>query len=133
MIEEPSVEDTIAILRGLKEKYEVHHGIRIRDAALVAAAKLSQRYIPARQLPDKAIDLDRRGRVAAQDGDRERRRRRSTTSSAAIMTLEVERAALERENDRRAKQRLPEVEREIAELKEQASRDEGAVAARARR
>src|SRR5205085_12321007 len=57
MIEQPSIEDTIAILRGLKERYEVHHGIRIRDAALVAAAKLSHRYISSRQLPDKAIDL----------------------------------------------------------------------------
>src|SRR5947199_7836256 len=57
MVEEPNVEDTIAILRGLKDKYEVHHGIRIRDVALVAAARLSNRYITSRQLPDKAIDL----------------------------------------------------------------------------
>ena len=67
---EPSVEDTIAILRGLKERYEVHHGVRIQDAALVAAAVLSHRYITGRQLPDKAIDLDRRGRVAPAHRDR---------------------------------------------------------------
>ena len=67
---EPSVADTIAILRGLKERYEAHHGVMIRDAALVAAAVLSDRYISDRQLPDKAIDLDRRGRVAPADGDR---------------------------------------------------------------
>jgi ATP-dependent Clp protease ATP-binding subunit ClpB len=119
MIEQPSIDDTIAILRGLKERYEVHHGIRIRDAALVAAAKLSHRYIPARQLPDKAIDLidEAASRlkmeiesVPTPIDNLERR----------IVTLEIEKAALERENDRRSKQRLPEVEREIAELREQA-------------
>src|SRR5436305_341923 len=121
MIEEPSVEDTIAILRGLKDKYEVHHGIRIRDAALVAAARLSHRYIPARQLPDKAIDL------ADEAASRHKMEIESVhtpidTLERRVMVLEVERAALEREKgDRRAKQRLPEVEREIAELKEQAS------------
>ena len=120
MVEEPSVDDTIAILRGLKEKYEVHHGIRIRDAALIAAAKLSSRYIPARQLPDKAIDLIDEAAahlkmeiesVPTPIDNLERR----------VYTLEVERAALERENDRHSKQRLPEVNRTIAELKEQAS------------
>ncbi len=120
MIEEPSVDDTIAILRGLKEKYEIHHGIRIRDAALIAAAKLSHRYIPARQLPDKAIDLidEAASRLKMEIesiptpiDNLERR----------IVTLEVERAALEREDDRRAKERLPIVQREIAELREQAA------------
>ncbi len=122
MIEEPSLEDTIAILRGLKEKYEVHHGITIRDAALVAAAKLSHRYIPARQLPDKAIDL------VDEAASRLKMEIESTptpidTLERRITTLEVERAALEREKteDRRARQRLPDVEREIADLKEQAS------------
>jgi len=120
MIEEPSVDATIAILRGLKDKYEVHHGIRIRDAALVAAAKLSQRYIPARQLPDKAIDL------VDEAASRLKMEIESVptpidTLERRVMTLEVERAALEREDDRRSKQRLPEVVREIAELKEQAS------------
>ncbi len=122
MIEEPSLDDTIAILRGLKEKYEVHHGITIRDAALVAAAKLSHRYIPARQLPDKAIDL------VDEAASRLKMEIESTPTPIDILerritTLEVERAALEREQkeDRRARQRLPEVEREIANLKEQAS------------
>jgi ATP-dependent Clp protease ATP-binding subunit ClpB len=121
MVDEPTVEDTIAILRGLKEKYEVHHGIRIRDAALVAAAKLSSRYIPARQLPDKAIDL------VDEAASRLKMEIESVPTpidnlERRIMVLEVERAALEREKgDRRAKERLPEVEREIADLKEQAS------------
>ncbi|HEY1817112.1 MAG TPA: ATP-dependent chaperone ClpB [Kofleriaceae bacterium] len=121
MIEEPSVNDTIAILRGLKEKYEVHHGIRIRDAALVAAAKLSHRYITARQLPDKAIDL------VDEAASRLKMEIESVPTpidnlERRIVVLEVERVALEREkHDRFAKQRLPEVEREIAELKEQAS------------
>jgi ATP-dependent Clp protease ATP-binding subunit ClpB len=120
VIDEPSVNDTIAILRGLKDKYEVHHGIRIRDAALIAAAKLSHRYIPQRQLPDKAIDLidEAASRlkmeiesVPTPIDNLERR----------IMVLEVERAAMEREGDKRAKQRLKELEREISELREQAS------------
>jgi ATP-dependent Clp protease ATP-binding subunit ClpB len=120
MIEEPSVNDTIAILRGLKDRYEVHHGIRIRDAALVAAARLSHRYIPARQLPDKAIDL------VDEAASRLKMEIESVptpidTLERRVMTLEVERAALEREDDRRSRQRLPDVVREIAELKEQAS------------
>src|SRR5262245_23291083 len=120
MIEEPSVEDTIAILRGLKDKYEVHPGIRIRDAALVAAAKLSHRYITSRQLPDKAIDL------VDEAASRLKMEIESVPTpidqlERRLDTLEVERAALERENDRRARQRLPQAEREIAELKEQIS------------
>jgi ATP-dependent Clp protease ATP-binding subunit ClpB len=120
MIEEPSVDDTIAILRGLKDKYEVHHGIRIRDAALIAAAKLSHRYIPSRQLPDKAIDL------VDEAASRLKMEIESVPTpidnlERRVMTLEVERAALEREDDRRARQRLPQALREIAELKEQAS------------
>src|SRR5262245_42486267 len=120
MIEEPSVDDTIAILRGLKDKYEVYHGIRIRDSALVAAAKLSHRYIPSRQLPDKAIDL------VDEAASRLKMEIESVPTpidnlERRVTTLEVERAALEREDDRRARQRLPQVEREIAELKEQAS------------
>ncbi|HEY5927285.1 MAG TPA: ATP-dependent chaperone ClpB [Kofleriaceae bacterium] len=122
MIEEPSLDDTIAILRGLKERYEVHHKIRVRDAALIAAARLSHRYIPARQLPDKAIDL------VDEAASRLKMEIESTPTpidmlERRVATLEVERAALEREqkDDRRARQRLPDVEREIAELKEQAS------------
>ncbi len=120
MIEEPSLDATIAILRGLKDKYEVHHGIRIRDAALVAAARLSHRYIPARQLPDKAIDL------VDEAASRLKMEIESVPTpidnlERRVMTLEVERAALEREDDKHSKKRLPIVEREIAELKEQAS------------
>jgi len=120
MVEEPSVENTIAILRGLKERYEVHHGIRIQDSALVASARLSDRYITGRQLPDKAIDLidEAASRLKMEIEsvptpiDQIQRR---------IGTLEVERAALKSEKDRRSQKRLPEVEREIAELKEQVS------------
>jgi len=120
VIEEPSVDDTIAILRGLKDKYEVHHGIRIRDAALVAAAKLSHRYIPSRQLPDKAIDL------VDEAASRLKMEIESVptpidTIERRVMTLEVERAAMEREGDKRAKQRLKDLEGEIGNLKEQAS------------
>jgi ATP-dependent Clp protease ATP-binding subunit ClpB len=118
LIEEPSVADTIAILRGLKEKYEVHHGIRIRDAALVAASKLSHRYITSRQLPDKAIDL------VDEAASRLKMEIESVPTpidqlQRRLDTLEVERAALAREDDRASRQRLPHVEREIAELKEQ--------------
>jgi ATP-dependent Clp protease ATP-binding subunit ClpB len=122
MVDEPSLEDTIAILRGLKERYEVHHKIRVRDAALIAAARLSHRYIPSRQLPDKAIDL------VDEAASRLKMEIESTPTpidqlERRIATLEVERAALEREKkeDPRARQRLPEVEREIADLREQAS------------
>src|ERR1044071_8424922 len=120
MIDEPSLSDTIAILRGLKDKYEVHHGIRIRDGALVAAARLSHRYIPQRQLPDKAIDL------VDEAASRLKMEIESVPTpidnlERRVMTLEIERTALKKENDRQARQRLPQVEREIAELKEQAS------------
>jgi ATP-dependent Clp protease ATP-binding subunit ClpB len=118
MVEQPTVNDTIAILRGLKEKYEVHHGIRIRDAALVAAARLSHRYIPARQLPDKAIDL------VDEAASRLKMEIESTPTpidnlERRVTTLEVERAALGREKDKVSRQRLPDVEREIASLREQ--------------
>ncbi len=116
-IGEPSVADTISILRGLRERYEVHHGVQIHDAALVAAATLSDRYITDRFLPDKAIDLiDEAGaklrleiesRPAALD-EVERR----------IMQLEIEREALRRERDRRSVERLGELERELAGLTE---------------
>jgi ATP-dependent Clp protease ATP-binding subunit ClpB len=120
VIEEPNVQDTIAILRGLKDKYEVHHGIRIRDAALVAAAKLSHRYIPQRQLPDKAIDL------VDEAASRLKMEIESVPTpidnlERRVITLEMERAAMEREGDKRAKQRAKELEREIGDLKEQAS------------
>jgi ATP-dependent Clp protease ATP-binding subunit ClpB len=117
---EPSVEDTLAILRGLKERYEVHHGIRIQDAALVAAARLSSRYITGRQLPDKAIDL------IDEAASRLKMEIESVPTpidqiNRRVATLEVERAALGKEKDRRSKVRLPEVEREIADLREKAA------------
>ena len=114
---EPSVPDTIAILRGLKEKYEVHHGIRIRDAALVAAARLSKRYITDRFLPDKAIDLI----------DEAAARLKMEIDSLPtpiddlgrrLTSLEIERSALQKENDPASVSRRETVEREIAELQE---------------
>ncbi len=118
LVGEPSVTDTITILRGIKEKYEVHHGIRIRDGALVAAARLSDRYITDRFLPDKAIDLI--------DESAAKLRMEIDSLPAPIETLErrvislqIEQQALSREKE--AKARLNEVEREIAELREQAS------------
>ncbi len=116
---EPSVEDTVAILRGLKERYEVHHGISIRDAALIAAARLSHRYITGRQLPDKAIDL------VDEAASRLKMEIESTptpldTIERRVQGLEVERAALAKEKDKASKARLPVVEREIAGLRESA-------------
>jgi ATP-dependent Clp protease ATP-binding subunit ClpB len=117
---EPTVEDTIAILRGLKEKYEVHHGVRIKDSAIVAAATLSNRYITDRFLPDKAIDLideaASRLRIEIdslpQDIDQLERE---------IIQLEIERQALQREEDAKSKARLKEIEQRIADLKETSS------------
>ena len=116
---EPSVEDTISILRGLKERYEVHHGVRIQDQALVAAATLSHRYITDRFLPDKAIDLidEAASRVRVQidsmpeELDQLERKRTQ---------LEVEREALRKESDKASAERLARVEKEIAEIQEQA-------------
>ena len=115
---EPNVEDTIAILRGLKERYEAHHNVRIKDAAIVAAATLSHRYISDRFLPDKAIDLvdEAAASLAIQIGSVPTeidQLERQTTS------LEIERAALKRETDPNSKGRLEEVEREVAALREQ--------------
>jgi ATP-dependent Clp protease ATP-binding subunit ClpB len=114
---EPSVEDTISILRGLKERYEVHHGVRIQDAALVAAAVLSQRYISDRFLPDKAIDLideasaQLRLQIDSVPTEVDEVQRR-------IVRLEVERQGLKRETDPDSRQRLAKVERELADLGE---------------
>jgi ATP-dependent Clp protease ATP-binding subunit ClpB len=115
---EPNVEDTIAILRGLKERYEAHHNVRIKDAAIVAAATLSHRYISDRFLPDKAIDLvdEAAASLAIQIGsvptEIDQLERQATS-------LEIERAALKRETDAASKERLEEVEREVAQLREQ--------------
>ncbi len=117
---EPSIEDTISILRGLKERYEVHHGVRIQDGAVIAAAVLSARYIPDRQLPDKAIDLidEAASRLkmeidskpqALDDVDRQ------------IMQLEIEREALKKERDKASKDRLKDLEQQVANLREQSN------------
>jgi len=118
LVEEPTVEDTISILRGLKEKYEVHHGVRIKDSAIVAAATLSHRYITDRFLPDKAIDLideaTSRLRIEidsmpAEIDDLQRR----------ITQLEIEREALKKEKDQASKDRLAKLEQELADLSAQ--------------
>ncbi len=117
---EPSVEDTIAILRGLKEKYEVHHGVRIKDSAIVSAAVLSHRYISDRFLPDKAIDLideaaaSLRIQIDSMPTEIDQLQRRATN-------LEIERQALKKESDANSKERLAIVERELAEIREQAN------------
>jgi ATP-dependent Clp protease ATP-binding subunit ClpB len=114
---EPSVEDTIGILRGLKERYEVHHGVRIQDSALVAAATLSSRYIADRFLPDKAIDLvdeaASRLRIEIDSLPTE-----IDQVERKLIQLEIERQALKKESDKASKERLAKVEREIAELRE---------------
>ena len=116
---EPGVEETVAILRGLKEAYEVHHGVRIRDSALVAAARLSHRYITDRKLPDKAIDLVdealSRLRIELDSKPQE-----LDEIERQMTRLEIERQALKKETDRRSQSRLPEVERELKDLDERA-------------
>lgn len=120
LVDQPSVEDTISILRGLKEKYEVHHGVRIQDAALVAAAVLSNRYITERFLPDKAIDLvdeaaaKLRTEIDSQPTELDEANRR-------LMQLEIERQALKKEKDVASKDRLHKLEKELAEVKEKAT------------
>ncbi len=117
VVEEPSVEDTVSILRGLKERYEIHHGVRITDSAVLAAAALSQRYISDRYLPDKAIDLI--------DEAAARLRTEIDSKPQALdevdrqtMQLEIERQALKKERDKASKERLENIEKELANLKE---------------
>jgi ATP-dependent Clp protease ATP-binding subunit ClpB len=117
LVEEPSVEDTISILRGLKERYEVHHGIRIKDSALVTAATLSKRYISDRYLPDKAIDLVDEA-AAKLRTDKESMPVELDEVNRRVMQLEIEREALKRETDPASKDRLTRLERELAEAKE---------------
>ncbi|MDI6690176.1 MAG: ATP-dependent chaperone ClpB [Actinomycetota bacterium] len=121
LVREPSVEDTIAILRGLKERYEVHHGVRITDPAIIAAATLSDRYISDRFLPDKAVDLIDEAAshlriemdsMPSEIDDIERK----------IKQLEIERQALKKEKDRASRERLEKLEKELAELKEKGDR-----------
>src|SRR3984957_3123125 len=125
LVDQPTVEDTISILRGLRERYEVHHGVRIKDSALVAAAVLSNRYITDRFLPDKAIDLvdeaaaKLRTEIDSMPADLDEILRR-------IMQLEIEREALRKETDDASKHRLERLEKELAELRT----DSGALKAR---
>lgn len=117
MVKEPSVEDTISILRGLKERYEVHHGVRIQDGAVINAATLSHRYITDRFLPDKAIDL------MDEAGSRLRTEIDSKPTDLdkidrSVMQLEIEREALKKEKDKASKERLLKLEEELADLKE---------------
>jgi len=120
MVDEPSVEDTIAILRGLKERYEVHHGVRIQDAALVAAATLSHRYISDRFLPDKAVDLvdeaASRLKIELDSMPTE-----IDQIERQIMQLEMERQALQKEKDEASQQRLARLEKELSDLKEKSA------------
>jgi ATP-dependent Clp protease ATP-binding subunit ClpB len=117
IVEEPTVEDAIAILRGIKEKYEIHHGVRISDTALVAAVKLSDRYITDRNLPDKAIDLvdeaaaALRMQIDSMPEELDKLKREQ-------MRLEIERQSLLKENDKLSKDRLKDIEKQIADIKE---------------
>jgi ATP-dependent Clp protease ATP-binding subunit ClpB len=116
MVDQPSVEDTISILRGLRERYELHHGVRIKDSAMVAAAVLSNRYISDRFLPDKAIDLvdeaaaKLRTEIDSMPAELDEILRRQ-------MQLEIEREALKKESDKASRERLAKLEKELAELK----------------
>jgi ATP-dependent Clp protease ATP-binding subunit ClpB len=120
IVEQPAVEDTISILRGLRERYEIHHGVKLKDAALVAAAVLSHRYISDRFLPDKAIDLvdeaasRLRMEIDSMPAELDEVQRR-------IMQLEIEREALRKEKDKPSLERLAKLEKELADLKEQQS------------
>lgn len=120
LVDQPSVEDTISILRGLNERYEIHHGVRIKDAALVSAAVLSNRYISDRFLPDKAIDLvdeaaaKLRTEIDSMPAELDEMLRR-------VMQLEIEREALKKETDPASRERLERLERELAEVKEESN------------
>ncbi len=117
IINEPTVDDTIAILRGLKEKFEIHHGIRIHDSAIVAAAKLSDRYIQGRYLPDKAIDLiDEAGAMIRSEIDS--LPTELDVIRRKIFKIEIEKEALSKEKDEGSKNRLHDIEKEFSELKE---------------
>ena len=127
LVDQPSVEDTISILRGLRERYELHHGVRIKDSAMVAAAVLSNRYIADRFLPDKAIDLideaaaKTRTEIDSMPAELDEITRRQ-------MQLEIEREALKKETDKASRERLAKLEKELAELKTGGGQFAGAVA-----
>ncbi|MBN1303766.1 MAG: ATP-dependent chaperone ClpB [Anaerolineales bacterium] len=117
LIEEPSVEDTISILRGLKERYELHHGVRITDPAVIAAATLSYRYISDRRLPDKAIDLIDEA-AARLRTEIDSKPQALDEVDRPIMQLEIEREALKQEKDKASKERLKRLEKDLADLQE---------------
>ena len=119
LVDQPSVEDTISILRGLRERYEVHHGVRIKDAALVTAAVLSHRYISDRFLPDKAIDLMDEA-AAKLRTEIDSMPTELDEVSRRVMQLEIEREALRKETDQASRERLGKLEKELADLKEEA-------------
>jgi ATP-dependent Clp protease ATP-binding subunit ClpB len=119
MVSEPSIEDTIAILRGLKEKYEIHHGVRITDPAIVAAAQFSARYITDRFLPDKAVDLIDEA-AAALKLEMESMPIELDQLKRKVTQLEIEKAALKKEKDKESKDRLKIIEKELAEIKDKA-------------
>ena len=119
-LSEPSVEDTISILRGLKQRYEVHHGVRITDPAVIAAATLSHRYIADRFLPDKAIDLIDEA-AARLRTEIDSKPQALDEVDRAIMQFEIERQALQKEKDKASKERLANIEKELADLREQAN------------
>jgi ATP-dependent Clp protease ATP-binding subunit ClpB len=121
MVGEPSIEDTVAILRGLKEKYEVHHGVKITDAAIQEAVKLSDRYITDRFLPDKAVDLIDEA-TSALRMEIDSMPAEIDTIERRIRRLEIERKALEKENDAEAKKRIKELSRELSEIKEESKK-----------
>lgn len=120
LVKEPSVEDTISILRGLKQRYEVHHGVRITDAAVIAAATLSNRYITDRKLPDKAIDLIDES-AARLRTEIDSKPQSIDMVDRQIMQLEIERQALQKEKDKASRERLEIIERDLADLKEESS------------
>jgi ATP-dependent Clp protease ATP-binding subunit ClpB len=119
-VDEPSVEQTISILRGLKERYEVHHGVRITDPAVIAAATLSHRYITDRHLPDKAIDLidESAARLRTQIDSKPQA---LDEVDRQILQLEIERQALQKEKDKASKERLEKLEKDLADLREQSN------------
>ena len=119
VVEEPTVEDTISILRGLKERYEIHHGVRIQDSALVASAMLSNRYVNDRFLPDKAIDLIDEA-CATIRTEIDSMPTQLDDVSRRIMQLEIEEAALKKEKDRASKERLDSLRKDLANLRTEA-------------
>jgi ATP-dependent Clp protease ATP-binding subunit ClpB len=120
LVDEPNVEETISILRGLKERYEVHHGVRITDGAVIAAATLSSRYIVDRRLPDKAIDLIDEA-AARLRTEIDSKPQALDEVDRQILQLEIERQALQKEKDKASKERLEKLERELADVRERSN------------